>query len=1671
MSGQHVMKKGTMQRPLAFRLLLLLLLSAAVESAAVWLHSRNRKGLSVHDSSNGTACSRKPAAVLLPELPRGTVSALPYADTLGQGVAAAAAATAPVRRTAQRPLKQRPAVIPQSGSPLFPSGAVGSEVAVPPCSSSGIQAQKETSVALDSVVAAGDDLSLRRLLSRQLLVWGPEQQKVLPGSRVLLIGAGGAAVEAAKCLLQSGVGCVLLADPEEPAPQERAANFALAEHAEQQEAAASEAADASAVPKAAGAARDSCDPTGRRVCLPAQVVENHEQQQQPVSLMTRAGIACAALRRVGAPYARVSEVSLHIQQGETAAAWRARVETVLKQVDVILLCDRPLQQKLFYSAMARELWSKGKEQQLRNEKQEGQRQQQHQQQPRRHRRMGGPLVVAVCTAGLTGRVAVDFGDFIFSRVSEESALTALLQKHAQPQMQQQQPHPQQHQEQQIERLHFAPLSAVLALPEPKQAIERHKLLGLHELLGPQQQYLNAAFEALDAAEADGRGANAEHQQATIAQEDGARAAGASGFTTEDSADAEACADAGSLRSWNANRLPAASLVATRAAAIWKRRYGPVAAREAAAAATAAARASHQSAAAVTAAAEAAAAAALTTGEVEAGRGPFVLHALELLELTAQHQNEDDAKRGASGDKGGSNNDARTCRRYVTAVSSGSPAQGTVSPPTPAEPRAKIAGAAAGETASLRAARAMGVPPREAAARRVPWEGQQQLLGWELQRRLNHLRVLLVGAGAIGCEVLKNFALMGVSANCSNSSSTNGSSKRELCCNNSNTSRGSPSRSNKGRDSRLVRLLATCFRGIRCSMLRRASAGAAGATVSAAAAAQEACTESCGRGLLSLIDGDTVETSNLSRQVLFTAASLQQPKATAAAAATQRLCSRTRLRPFPFMLSPENFGRLPSMYIQGQDLVVAALDSVEARLYVDGLCLLHAKPWVEAGTLGLRGHAQSLVPYLTEHYAAAVRGAGASASQTAQSLKAVPVCSVRGAPTAPIHAVHWASAQLQQTFKMDIAAAYMLLQQLLEQQMQLQQRTPAEEQVHGGGEEAAAPAHAAVLGASDDTKAALSMLGMAPVAVAAAAAGSMRLRLLLRLAVEILRAHRSTMELSEEGGQEALHQLHRKRELWQMHYKKHVDNEGGVCPLSAAHLKLLSFAVFFFRALYQRAAVEKSTGGNAVASDDSTSKEKDAKGHRRQTPLLLDPADADVLDFVASTAQLLAASLGIESHAKATRTLDNGAPQSAPILQQEQAEELLLQGKGLGPWSRQCVAEALQRLLPKAGSMKAAPRGIAGADSDPMAISACTLAEELVREVAAAQAAATAGADMRPLGGPAALSLSADDAVPLRFITSAARLRCRAFGLEPLPGPEETQQLIGSIVPATATATTLAAALACLEVYRLVALGLAGAFSSQLVPHREQRQQQKQQRQITQHAGRGSAVLWLDRGERRNRQLSAKQQQDVLRSSFFSLSVPFLAEAPPLPPPTHHFRLGRWRGQPFSPWHFFRLRLRGGSFNSSSKRRVGGVAPGEAEAAEAITISELVELIERETQVRVLSLTCEGTLLYAAPKESGTLQQQMPAVLPHDIAALFSERPRQILPDPGTKLTEALRNALLVSSHSETRQRCQQQQQQSAKRLQQQDKGTAWAVVLIAASDLWGDSVPLPAVKVLIRPTA
>ena len=50
-----------------------------------------------------------------------------------------------------------------------------------------------------------------------------------------------------------------------------------------------------------------------------------------------------------------------------------------------------------------------------------------------------------------------------------------------------------------------------------------------------------------------------------------------------------------------------------------------------------------------------------------------------------------------------------------------------------------------------------------------------------------------------------------------------------------------------------------------------------------------------------------------------------------------------------------------------DGVANALDNVNARMYMDRLCVFYRKPLLESGTLGTKGNVQVILPFLTESY--------------------------------------------------------------------------------------------------------------------------------------------------------------------------------------------------------------------------------------------------------------------------------------------------------------------------------------------------------------------------------------------------------------------------------------------------------------------------------------------------------------------------------------------------------------------------------------------------------------------------------------------------------------------------------------------------------------------------------
>ncbi|XP_074626524.1 ubiquitin-like modifier-activating enzyme 6 [Acropora palmata] len=200
------------------------------------------------------------------------------------------------------------------------------------------------------------------------------------------------------------------------------------------------------------------------------------------------------------------------------------------------------------------------------------------------------------------------------------------------------------------------------------------------------------------------------------------------------------------------------------------------------------------------------------------------------------------------------------------------------------------------------------------------------IGEELRLKLANLRLFMVGCGAIGCELLKNFALLGIST---------------------------------------------------------------GQT-----------------GMMTVTDNDLIEKSNLNRQFLFRPHHIQKPKSVTAASSVASINPDVHVDPHQHKVCPETEESLyTDKFFESQDLIVNALDNVEARRYMDSRCVSTQRALLESGTMGPKGHVQVIVPHLTESYA----------SQRDPPEEEVPHCTLKSFPAIIEHTIQWARDKFENCF--------------------------------------------------------------------------------------------------------------------------------------------------------------------------------------------------------------------------------------------------------------------------------------------------------------------------------------------------------------------------------------------------------------------------------------------------------------------------------------------------------------------------------------------------------------------------------------------------------------------------------------------------------------------------------
>ena len=214
-----------------------------------------------------------------------------------------------------------------------------------------------------------------------------------------------------------------------------------------------------------------------------------------------------------------------------------------------------------------------------------------------------------------------------------------------------------------------------------------------------------------------------------------------------------------------------------------------------------------------------------------------------------------------------------------------------------------------------------------------YDDQIAVFGKPFVDKLNGLHTFLVGAGAIGCEMLKNFAMLGV-------------------------------------------------------------------------------------GNVVVTDLDTISLSNLSRQFLFRPKDIGKSKSTVACEVAKAMNPNIQLKAYLEKVGADTEKVFTDDFMASLDMIVTALDNVEARLYMDQRCVSYSKPLLESGTLGTKGNTQVVIPNLTENY-------GASRDPPEATF---PICTIKNFPSSSPHTLQWAREWFEGEFQQTPSEANSYLDQ-------------------------------------------------------------------------------------------------------------------------------------------------------------------------------------------------------------------------------------------------------------------------------------------------------------------------------------------------------------------------------------------------------------------------------------------------------------------------------------------------------------------------------------------------------------------------------------------------------------------------------------------------------------------
>jgi len=113
----------------------------------------------------------------------------------------------------------------------------------------------------------------------------------------------------------------------------------------------------------------------------------------------------------------------------------------------------------------------------------------------------------------------------------------------------------------------------------------------------------------------------------------------------------------------------------------------------------------------------------------------------------------------------------------------------------------------------------------------------------------------------------------------------------------------------------------------------------------------------GVGKLKIVDRDVVEISNLHRQHLYNEADIGKVKVEVAAERLKKINHHVQIEAVPLSITRYTAESI----VKGMDIIIDALDTVDARYALNDACIKYNIPFIYAGALGMLGSVCTILP--------------------------------------------------------------------------------------------------------------------------------------------------------------------------------------------------------------------------------------------------------------------------------------------------------------------------------------------------------------------------------------------------------------------------------------------------------------------------------------------------------------------------------------------------------------------------------------------------------------------------------------------------------------------------------------------------------------------------------------